>query len=103
MGVQGISPAWGAGNPLAFPSFPKRWGGYALGDRYPASGDILYRRRERRVGVGVEQMRGGDPCDDPVRGTGNPPVELFSVPIWTISVFAVRAFPFNGYSHWAVH
>jgi len=23
-------PAWGAGNPLAFPSFPKRWGGYAL-------------------------------------------------------------------------
>src|SRR6266496_6282786 len=23
-------PAWEAGNPLVFPSFPKRWGGYAL-------------------------------------------------------------------------
>ena len=29
-----------------------------------------------RVGAGVEQMRGGDPCGDPVWETGNPPVEL---------------------------
>jgi len=28
--VSGDLPCRGAGNPLAFPSFPKRWGGYAL-------------------------------------------------------------------------